>query len=135
VNYDDAQAYLLEHADYERTGRIDGPSLDKITKITALMGEPQHAYRVIHVTGTNGKGSTSQIITKLLMAHGLKVGTYASPHLQRINERILLDGEPISDHDFAENVSAVAEMEGLAAVRPSFFEILTAAATLPSTLR
>jgi dihydrofolate synthase/folylpolyglutamate synthase len=56
------------------------------------------------------------------------VGTYASPHLERINERILLDGQPISNDDFAENVSAVAEMEGLAAVRPSFFEILTAAA-------
>ena len=128
MNFDEAQAYLLEHADYERTGRIEGPSLDKIRAITGLMGDPQGAYRVIHVTGTNGKGSTSQIITKLLLAHGLKVGTYASPHLQRINERILLDGEPISDADFAENVSAVAEMEGLAAVRPSFFEILTAAA-------
>lgn len=128
MNYTEAQAYLDEHADYERTGRVDGPSLAKITRITELMGDPQEAYRVIHVTGTNGKGSTSQIITKLLMAHGLKVGTYASPHLERINERILLDGQPISDDEFAENVSAVAEMEGLAAVRPSFFEILTAAA-------
>jgi dihydrofolate synthase / folylpolyglutamate synthase len=128
VNYTEALAYLDEHAEYERTGRVDGPSLAKITRITELMGDPQEAYRVIHVTGTNGKGSTSQIITKLLMAHGLKVGTYASPHLERINERILLDGQPISNDDFAENVSAVAEMEGLAAVRPSFFEILTAAA-------
>ena len=95
---------------------------------SSIMGEPQRDYRVVHVTGTNGKGSTSQIITKLLMAHGLRVGTYASPHLERINERILIDGAPVDDESFAENIAAVADAEGLAGVRPSFFEILTAAA-------
>jgi dihydrofolate synthase/folylpolyglutamate synthase len=109
-------------------GRVDEPSLRNITALTSIMGEPQCDYRVVHVTGTNGKGSTSQIITKLLMAHGLRVGTYASPHLERINERILIDGAPVDDETFAENIAAVADAEGLAGVRPSFFEILTAAA-------
>ena len=128
MNYIEALAYLDEHSSFERTGRVEDPSLTKITAITNLLGEPQSAYKVVHVTGTNGKGSTSQIITKLLMAHGLKVGTFASPHLERINERILVDGEPIDDADFADQIAAIAEVEVLAGVRPSFFEILTAVA-------
>lgn len=128
MNHAEALAYLDEHASYERTGRVDEPSLRNITALTAVMGDPQRDFRVVHVTGTNGKGSTSQIITKLLMAHGLRVGTYASPHLERINERILIDGVPVDDETFAENIAAVADAEVLAGVRPSFFEILTAAA-------
>jgi len=128
VNYAEALAFLDEHTSYERTGRVAEPSLRNITALTTVMGDPHLDYRVVHVTGTNGKGSTSQIITKLLMAHGLRVGTYASPHLQRINERILVDGAPIDDETFAENIAAVADAEVLAGVRPSFFEILTAAA-------
>lgn len=128
MNYAEALAYLDEHASYERTGRVDEPSLRNISALVALMGDPQNDYKVVHVTGTNGKGSTSQIITKLLMAHGLRVGTYASPHLQRINERIMIDGVPIDDETFSENIAAVADVEVLAAIRPSFFEILTAAA-------
>ncbi|MFM8389153.1 MAG: bifunctional folylpolyglutamate synthase/dihydrofolate synthase, partial [Actinomycetota bacterium] len=126
MNYAEALAFLDEHASFERTGRVAEPSLRNITALTAVMGDPQRDYRVVHVTGTNGKGSTSQIITKLLMAHGLRVGTYASPHLQRINERILIDGAPIDDETFSENIAAVADAEVLAGVRPSFFEILTA---------
>ena len=128
MNYAEALAYLDEHASYERTGRVEDPSLRNITALTSVMGDPQYDYRVVHVTGTNGKGSTSQIITKLLMAHGLRVGTYASPHLERINERILVDGQPVDDESFAESIAAVADAEALAGVRPSFFEILTAAA-------
>ena len=128
MNYAEALAYLDEHANYERTARIDDPSLRNIQALTSVMGAPQGDFRVVHVTGTNGKGSTSQIITKLLMAHGLRVGTYASPHLERINERILIDGAPVDDETFAENVAAVADAEVLAGVRPSFFEVLTAAA-------
>ena len=92
------------------------------------MGDPQHAYPVIHITGTNGKGSTAQMITRLLMAQGLQVGTYTSPHLERINERIARDGVPIDDETFAEQIAAVADLEGLIGVRPSYFEACTAAA-------
>ncbi len=96
--------------------------------IVSAMGDPQLAYPVIHVTGTNGKGSTSQMITHLLMAHGLSVGTYTSPHLERPNERMSRNGETISDDDFAEQIAAVADLEMLTGVRPSYFETTTAAA-------
>ncbi len=91
------------------------------------IANPQHAYRSIHVTGTNGKGSTAQITTKLLMAHGLRVGTYSSPHMERINDRICINGEPIGDQEFGLQIGAIADLEVIAGVRPSFFEIMTAA--------
>lgn len=123
-----ALAYLDEHTSYETSGRIESPTLQRIARLTSAMGDPQHASPVIHVTGTNGKGSTAQMITRLLMAQGLQVGTYASPHLERINERITRDAEPISDEDFAEQIAAVADAEALTGTRPTFFEASTAAA-------
>ena len=128
MDFSGALVYLDEHASYERTGRVEDPSTSKIELILATLGDPQSDFRVIHVTGTNGKGSTSQIITKLLMAHGLKVGTYSSPHLEDVRERIQVNGEPIDPRDFAESVAAVANAEVIAGVRPSYFEIMTAAA-------
>ena len=97
-------------------------------RLVDVLGDPQHAYPVIHITGTNGKGSTAQIVTRLLVAQGLRVGTYTSPHLERVNERIARDGEPIADDDLAEEIAAIADARGLLGVRPSYFEILTAAA-------
>lgn len=128
MNFTEALVYLDEHASYEKTGRVTEPSTNTIQSVLSVLGDPQFDYRVIHVTGTNGKGSTSQIITRLLMAHGLKVGTYSSPHLENVRERIQVDGEPIDELDFAESVAAVAQAEGVAGVRPSYFEIMTAAA-------
>ena len=128
MRYADALAYLDDHASYEKTGRITSPSLEPITRLTAAMGDPQHACPVIHVTGTNGKGSTVQMITRLLMAHGLTVGTYTSPHLERVNERLSRNGEPIDDDDFAEQVAAIADLEALIGVRPTYFETMTASA-------
>lgn len=128
MQYAEALRYLDEHASYEKTGRVESPSLGNITRLMDLMAQPQLSYPVIHITGTNGKGSTTQIITRLLMAHGLSVGTYTSPHLERLNERISYNGSPIDDDDFGANVGAIADIEVLAGVRPSYFEILTAAA-------
>jgi dihydrofolate synthase/folylpolyglutamate synthase len=128
MSFSDAMAYLEAHASYDVTGRITSPSLATITGLCAAMGEPQDAYPVIHVTGTNGKGSTVQMITRLLMANGLTVGTYTSPHLERVNERITRNCEPISDEELAEQISAVADIEMLTGLRPSYFEVLTAAA-------
>jgi dihydrofolate synthase/folylpolyglutamate synthase len=128
MDYIQALAYLDDHASYEKTGRVTSPSLEPITRLCAAMGDPQRAYPVIHITGTNGKGSTAQMITRLLMAQGLQVGTYTSPHLERINERWARDGVPISDEDLAEQIAAVADLEGLVGVRPSYFEACTAAA-------
>jgi dihydrofolate synthase/folylpolyglutamate synthase len=128
MEYVDALRYLDEHASYDTTGRIESPSLANITALCAAMGDPQRAAPVIHVTGTNGKGSTVQMITGLLVANGLSVGTYTSPHLERINERISRNGEPISDGEFAESIAAIADLEGILGIRPSYFEIVTAAA-------
>jgi len=128
VDFADAVAYLDDHASYEKTGRVTSPTLEPITRLVEAMGDPHRAYPVIHVTGTNGKGSTAQMITRLLMAQGLSVGTYTSPHLERVNERLARDAEPISDEEFAEQIAAVADLEGLTGVRPSYFEACTAAA-------
>lgn len=128
MNFQDALAYLDEHASYEKTGRVTSPSTENIEKLLQVLAEPHRDFRVIHVTGTNGKGSTSQVITQLLVAHGLKVGTYSSPHLETPRERIQINGELISEEGFAESIAAVVNAETLAGVRPSYFEIMTAAA-------
>lgn len=128
MSYADALAYLDSHSNYDTTGRITSPTLERMQALMAAMGDPQTAYPVIHITGTNGKGSTTQMISRLLMAHGLTVGTYTSPHLERLNERISRNCEPISDDDFAEQVAAIADLEGITGVRPSYFEAVSAAA-------
>jgi dihydrofolate synthase/folylpolyglutamate synthase len=128
MDFDAALAYLNEHASYDKTGRVDDPSTRSIAALCAAMGDPHLAQPVIHVTGTNGKGSTVQIISRLLVAQGLTVGTYTSPHLERINERIKRNGEPISDEDFAEQIAGIADLEAITGVRPTYFEAVTAAA-------
>jgi dihydrofolate synthase/folylpolyglutamate synthase len=95
-----------------------------------VLGDPQDAFKVIHVTGTNGKGSTARIITSLLVEHGLSVGTYASPHLQRVNERIAWNGDPVTDEQFAALVTELARLVPLSGIEPSYFELLTAGALL-----
>jgi dihydrofolate synthase/folylpolyglutamate synthase len=110
------------------TGRPETPSLERMQRLVSIMDDPQRAAPVIHITGTNGKGSTAGLITRLLTAQGLTVGTYTSPHLERINERISRNGEPISDAEFAEQIAAIADLEVLAGVRLSWFEVVTAAA-------
>ena len=128
MQYGEALSYLDEHASYEKTGRVESPSLDNINTFMDLMGQPNLSYPVIHITGTNGKGSTTQIITQLLIAHGLQVGTYTSPHLETLTERISRNNEPISEQDFADCVAAIADIEVIGGVRPSYFEVMTAAA-------
>ncbi len=128
MNYSEALEYLDAHATYEKTGRIESPSLETITRLCAVMGDPQHCAPVIHITGTNGKGSTAQLVTRLLMACGLRVGTYTSPHLERVNERMAIDAVSISDEAFAQQIAAVSDLEILAGVRPGYFDICTAAA-------
>ncbi len=77
------------------------PSLDRIEALTVLLGDPQHAYPVIHLTGTNGKTSTSRMIDTLLRAAGLRTGRFTSPHVESMTERISIDGEPLSEDGFA----------------------------------
>jgi dihydrofolate synthase/folylpolyglutamate synthase len=73
------------------------PRLEPTRRAVELLGDPQRSYRVIHITGTNGKTSTSRIVERILREHGLRTGRFTSPHLINLNERIALDGEPISN--------------------------------------
>ena len=78
-----------------------------------MLGDPQHAQPTVHITGTNGKGSVARMVTALLGAHDLTVGTFTSPHLESINERISRNGEPISDDDLAAVLTDLAALEPL----------------------
>jgi dihydrofolate synthase / folylpolyglutamate synthase len=108
------------------------PSLDRITALTALLGDPQNAYPVIHITGTNGKTSTARMIETLLRARGLRTGLFTSPHLTSIRERICVDGEPLSAERFADAYDEVrpylALVDESQPAALSFFEVLTAMA-------
>lgn len=131
MDFDDAVAWLDGHINLEAmvTGsRAAAPTLDRIRELCDLMGDPHRQYPIIHLTGTNGKTSTARIITRLLIAMGLSVGTYTSPDLERINERIAWNESPISDGAFAETMDALAALEPLVTERPSRFDLLTAAA-------
>src|SRR5437764_4075916 len=130
MDLDGALAYLDDHVNLETDASARGAAkrLDRVGRLVELMGEPQRAYPVVHLTGTNGKGSTARIMTSLFIAKGLSVGTYTSPHLERFNERIAWNGEPISDGAFVEIIEAVASIERVMDEAPTVFEILTAAA-------
>jgi len=84
------------------------PSLDRIAAFTELLGEPQHAYPVIHLTGTNGKTSTARMIETLIRSIGLRTGRFTSPHLESMTERIVIDGEALSDEEFVRAFNDVA---------------------------
>jgi len=108
------------------------PTLDRIAALATLLGDPQRAYPVIHVTGTNGKTSTARMAETLLRARGLRTGLYTSPHLSSLRERICIDGDPLSPEGFVAAYDDVAPyaaiVDGQQALRLSFFEMLTAMA-------
>ena len=109
------------------------PSLDRISHLMTLLGDPQFAYPVIHITGTNGKTSTARMIESLLRALGLRTGLITSPHLHQVSERIRLNGDPIPAAKFVEIYDelepylAIVDSESLANGGPamSYFEVLT----------
>src|SRR5215213_4444255 len=76
------------------------PSLDRIAALVELLGDPQRSYEVVHLTGTNGKTSTSRMIDALVRARGLRTGRFTSPHVESMTERISLDGAPLSEEAF-----------------------------------
>ena len=126
----EALGWLDRHIDFESAmpTRRTLPSLDRMRKLAALLGDPHTAYPVIHITGTNGKGSTAAMVTSLLGARGLRVGTYTSPNLSRVNERIARNGEPIDDDSFTDVLDSLSRIEDLMDEPPTRFELLTAAA-------
>ncbi|MEO6125606.1 MAG: Mur ligase family protein [Ilumatobacteraceae bacterium] len=134
MNIDAAIAWVEDHIDYStwaaRSGRAGSVelSLDRMRRFIETLGNPQDKLSVIHVSGTNGKGSTSKMITRLLMAEGLTVGTYSSPHLARYNERFRIDDTDIPDDELATILTRVDAAEDSVADRLMPFEVLTAAA-------
>ena len=98
-----------------------------------LLGNPEKTYPIIHVTGTNGKGSTIAFMRELFVVHGKKVGTFTSPHIISIHDRICINGQPIADEDFIRIANQVKEMEKTLLETHdhlSFFELLTLIALL-----
>ncbi len=131
----DARAWLDAHVNLEtgvgapaRTRARGAPTLERISKLLQYLGSPQLEYPAIHLTGTNGKTTTTRMIAELLTTVGYTVGSYTSPHLQRVNERIVCNDVPIPDDELDEQLRVVAIVEREIGIDPSYFEVLTAAA-------
>lgn len=109
------------------------PRLSATRRAVELLGDPQRTAPVIHITGTNGKTSTSRMIESILRASGLRTGLLTSPHLIRVNERIMIDGRPVSNEAFVRNWDDIApylamvdtELEAAAEAPLTYFEALT----------
>lgn len=108
------------------------PGLERITALCAALGEPQLTYPSVHITGTNGKTTLARMVAGLLQAHDQTTGTYTSPHLQDVRERLCLNGEPITRRAFVASLDAlagpIAGVERKRGEMVSFFETLTALA-------
>ncbi|RSK11032.1 Folylpolyglutamate synthase [Streptococcus oralis] len=118
---------------HSRIGLNFRSGLGRMQQAVDLLGNPEKTYPIIHVTGTNGKGSTIAFMRELFAAHGKKVGTFTSPHIISINDRICINGQPIADEDFIRTANQVKEMEkALLETHDnlSFFELLTLIALL-----
>jgi dihydrofolate synthase / folylpolyglutamate synthase len=105
------------------------PTLDRIAMLTGLLGDPQRAFQVVHVTGTNGKTSMTRMIDSLLRERGLRTGRFTSPHLVSVRERITIDGVPLSAERFVEVYDEILPyvqmVDDRQPARLSFFEVLT----------
>lgn len=127
MNYEEALLYLENLNSF---GIKLG--LERIKNLVQLLGNPQDQYKTIHITGTNGKGSTTAMLAKILMESGIKAGMYSSPHLISYTERMKIGDTEISTTDFAETITVVSKavtkmLEG-GDESPTQFEVLTAAA-------
>ena len=118
---------------HSRIGLNFRSGLERMQRAVDLLGNPEQTYPIIHVTGTNGKGSTIAFMRELFVAHGKTVGTFTSPHIVSIHDRICINGQPISDTDFirlADKVKAMEQRLLETQDQLSFFELLTLIALL-----
>jgi dihydrofolate synthase/folylpolyglutamate synthase len=108
--------------------------LQNISTLAEALGHPEKKYRSVHIAGTNGKGSTAAFTESILRTAGIKTGLYTSPHLERINERIRVNGEEISGEGFAQAFTKLQKLienllaQGKLRAHPTFFEVVTALA-------
>ena len=128
LSYVDVEAALLARWPESRLE----PSLDRIQALTELMGDPQHSYEVVHLTGTNGKTSTARMVDALVRARGLRTGRFTSPHVESMTERISVDGEPLDEEAFVRaylDVAPFLDLVDAESPHPvSFFETTVAMA-------
>ncbi|GAA3903911.1 bifunctional folylpolyglutamate synthase/dihydrofolate synthase [Microbacterium invictum] len=109
------------------------PRVERTRRVLELLDDPQRTYRVVHVTGTNGKTSTSRIVESIVRAHGLRTGMFTSPHLERFTERVMIDGAPIDDGLIADAWDEItpfidlvdAELAAAGDAALTYFELLT----------
>ena len=135
MNLAEALAWLDAHINLESLGapagaerRSSALALDRVRSLVELLGSPELSYPAIQLTGTNGKTSVARMAAGLLAEAGLSVGSYTSPHLERVNERLSWNGDAIDDEALAGALTVVAEVERRLPDPASYFEILTAAA-------
>jgi len=100
--------------------------LDNIKNILKIMGNPQDNYKILHIAGTNGKGSTASILEASLLEAGYKVGKYTSPHIEKFNERIVVNKNQISDEKICSYYKKIRNLIEVNNLHPTFFEITTA---------
>src|SRR6266436_3711595 len=104
MTYEESVQYLFSlgrELASPRQASVTKFDLKNITILCEHLGHPERAFQSVHVAGTNGKGSTAAMLESILRAAGLRTGLYTSPHLERINERVRINGKEISDGDFA----------------------------------
>ncbi|WP_105157560.1 bifunctional folylpolyglutamate synthase/dihydrofolate synthase [Streptococcus suis] len=118
---------MLENWLNTKQGQVFNYKMEKIEYALELLGNPQFAVPVIHVAGTNGKGSTIAFMRQLFQTHGLRVGSFVSPHMVSVHDRICIDSQPISDHDFQHYLQKVYDLEQEVATRYEpfrYFEVM-----------
>ena len=123
MKYEEAVRYIKE-------GVSPGsrPGLERVSRLLALLGDPQNELKIIHVTGTNGKGSVCAMLESVLEAAGYKTGLFTSPYIRKMNECIRLNKKPVSDDVFCEIINFIRPLADAMEDRPTEFEILSAAA-------
>ena len=121
MNYTQAIEYI-----HSVSWRGSVPGLSRIEELCRRMGNPEKGLRCIHIGGTNGKGSTSAYLTAVLLAAGYTVGTFTSPYVRTFNERIAIDGKPVSNYLLAKAVEAAKPHADAMEDRPTEFELITA---------
>ena len=121
-----------EASDYAKnvSGVFSKPGLERVSALLDALGNPEKDVKAVHIAGTNGKGSTSAMLTSILKASGLKVGSFNSPYLLEMREAIRIDGEPISEDSLISLFERLRPIADKSEDKPTEFELLTAAAYL-----